>query len=65
MYNYVTKEIPEILSANFQQLDIARASIFGHSMGGHGALAIFLKNGDNYKVRNRIAGCKCHVVMLN
>lgn len=49
MYNYVTKEIPEILSANFQQLDTARASIFGHSMGGHGALTVFLKNGDKYK----------------
>lgn len=49
MYDYVTKEVPEILAANFPQLDTSRASIFGHSMGGHGALTIFLKNPDKYK----------------
>eukprot|EP00250_Pteridium_aquilinum_P001434 c1162_g1_i1 orf=64-1212(+) len=49
MYSYVTKEIPELLGANFPQLDTTCASIFGHSMGGHGALTIFLKNVDKYK----------------
>lgn len=49
MYDYVTKEVPELLKANFSQLDTSRASIFGHSMGGHGALTIFLKNPDKYK----------------
>lgn len=55
MYNYVTKEIPEFLSANFPQLDTTRASIFGHSMGGHGALTIFLKHMGKYKSASAFA----------
>lgn len=50
MYDYVVKELPKVLSENFEQLDTSRASIFGHSMGGHGALTIYLKNLDKYKV---------------
>jgi len=50
MYDYVVKELPKLLSENFPQLDTSRASIFGHSMGGHGALTIYLKNLDKYKV---------------
>lgn len=50
MYDYIVKELPQLLSENFPQLDTARASIFGHSMGGHGALTIYLKNLDKYKV---------------
>lgn len=50
MYDYVVKELPKLLSENFPQLDVLRASIFGHSMGGHGALTIYLKNLDKYKV---------------
>lgn len=49
MYDYVTKELPSLLSENFVQLDTSRASIFGHSMGGHGALTVYLKNLDKYK----------------
>lgn len=49
MYDYVVKELPKVLSDNFPQLDISRASISGHSMGGHGALTIYLKNLDKYK----------------
>ncbi|XP_043725250.1 S-formylglutathione hydrolase [Telopea speciosissima] len=49
MYDYVVKELPKLLSENFQQLDTSRASIFGHSMGGHGALIIYLKNLHLYK----------------
>lgn len=50
MYDYVVKELPKLLSDNFPQLEISKASIFGHSMGGHGALTIYLKNQDKYKV---------------
>jgi S-formylglutathione hydrolase FrmB len=50
MYDYVVKELPELLKTHFPQLDTGNASIFGHSMGGHGALTIFLKNPDKYKV---------------
>lgn len=49
MYDYVVKELPKLLSENFPQLDTSRASISGHSMGGHGALTIYLKNLDKYK----------------
>ena len=50
MYDYIVKELPKLLSGNFTQLDTTRASISGHSMGGHGALTIYLKNLDKYKV---------------
>nr|KJB12086.1 hypothetical protein B456_002G227600 [Gossypium raimondii] len=50
MYDYVVKELPKLLSENFPQLDTSKASISGHSMGGHGALTIYLKNLDKYKV---------------
>ncbi|KAL1549924.1 S-formylglutathione hydrolase [Salvia divinorum] len=49
MYDYVVKELPAVLHENFPQLDTSRASISGHSMGGHGALTIYLKNLDKYK----------------
>jgi len=49
MYSYVTKELPETVFAEFKQLDSSRVSITGHSMGGHGALSLFLKNPGMYK----------------
>lgn len=49
MYSYVTKELPAVLRANFADADLDRESIFGHSMGGHGALTIALKNPGRYK----------------
>ncbi len=48
MYSYVTKELPTLINASFP----ARAGatgIFGHSMGGHGALTIALKNPNVYR----------------
>jgi len=48
MYDYVTKELPEILFANFPG-DRNRQGITGHSMGGHGALTVGLKNPHIYK----------------
>ncbi len=45
MYDYVTKELPEIIFAKFPG-DRDRQGIFGHSMGGHGALTVGLKNPD-------------------
>ncbi len=48
MYSYVTAELPAVLSANFS-VDTTRAGIFGHSMGGHGALTIALKNPEAYR----------------
>ena len=43
MYDYVTAELPEILFSEFAG-DQSRQGIFGHSMGGHGALTIGLRN---------------------
>lgn len=39
MYEYVTEELPAVISKNFP-VDTSRASVFGHSMGGHGALVV-------------------------
>eukprot|EP00392_Amoebophrya_sp_AT5.2_P009336 g9364.t1 len=49
MYDYVVKELPKALGAAFLWYDPARISITGHSMGGHGALTIGLKNPDTYQ----------------
>ncbi|VAW46787.1 S-formylglutathione hydrolase [hydrothermal vent metagenome] len=48
MYDYVTKELPELIEQNFA-VQADKRSIFGHSMGGHGALTIALKNPDKYR----------------
>ncbi|MCJ1437362.1 hypothetical protein MMC27_006749 [Xylographa pallens] len=49
MASYITSELPKALFAHFAQLDASRVSITGHSMGGHGALTLFLKNPHAYK----------------
>jgi S-formylglutathione hydrolase len=49
MYSYITSELPAIIEAHFP-VDTGRVGIFGHSMGGHGALTIGLKNpGGRYR----------------
>ena len=48
MYSYVTIELPKLIEANFD-FDMSRQSIFGHSMGGHGALIMALRNPKKYK----------------
>jgi len=48
MYSYVARELPAEVAAAFP-VDPSRAGIFGHSMGGHGALTIALKNPAAYK----------------
>ncbi|ANQ18716.1 S-formylglutathione hydrolase [Vibrio natriegens] len=47
MYDYITKELPAIIENNFPVSDVK--SISGHSMGGHGALTIGLKNAAQYR----------------
>ncbi|MDE0282794.1 MAG: S-formylglutathione hydrolase [Gammaproteobacteria bacterium] len=47
MYSYVTRELPELVFARFPG-DRDRQGITGHSMGGHGALPIGLRNPDTY-----------------
>lgn len=48
MYSYVTKELRELVAREFP-IDSKRIGIFGHSMGGHGALTIALKNPQYYR----------------
>lgn len=47
MYDYITKELPDLINAHFPTN--GRQAISGHSMGGHGALIIALKNPNHYK----------------
>jgi S-formylglutathione hydrolase len=49
MYDYITHELPRVLESSDLPLDTANCSIMGHSMGGHGALTIALKNPGMYK----------------
>jgi S-formylglutathione hydrolase len=48
MYSYVTEELRSLVNANFPARSEA-TGIFGHSMGGHGALTIALKNPKTYR----------------
>lgn len=47
MYSYLTEELPKLVASEFP-VDMARQGIFGHSMGGHGAITIALKNPDRF-----------------
>lgn len=47
MYDYIVNELPALIEANFAVTD--QRGIFGHSMGGHGALTIALKNPGRYQ----------------
>jgi S-formylglutathione hydrolase len=48
MYSYLTDELPELIAQAFPA-DMARQGITGHSMGGHGALSIALKNPGRFR----------------
>ena len=47
MYSYVVDELPALIERKFPVTD--RRGIFGHSMGGHGALVIALRNPARYQ----------------
>ena len=44
MYSYVTEELHAIVTGGALPGDASRTGIFGHSMGGHGALVLALRN---------------------
>ncbi|WP_287796751.1 S-formylglutathione hydrolase [Idiomarina sp.] len=46
MYDYIVKELPKLVEAELPIND--KRAIAGHSMGGHGALVIGLRNSDRY-----------------
>lgn len=48
MYTYVVDELPRLLAERFA-FDMGRQGIVGHSMGGHGALTIALRNPGRYR----------------
>lgn len=48
MYSYITQELPALVASEFSVMP-QRQGIFGHSMGGHGALVCALKNPQQYQ----------------
>jgi S-formylglutathione hydrolase len=48
MQDYIEQELPALVAEAFP-VDMARQGIMGHSMGGHGALTISLRNPGRYK----------------
>src|SRR5690606_22107913 len=54
MYSYVTRELPEIIQS-LGQARMDRQGVFGHSMGGHGALVCALRNPDVYRTVSAFA----------
>lgn len=48
MYSYILGELSDLVAAEFL-LDMSRQGICGHSMGGHGALVMALRNPDRFK----------------
>jgi S-formylglutathione hydrolase len=48
MWTYVTEELPALIAAEFS-VDMDRQGITGHSMGGHGALTVALRNPQRFR----------------
>ncbi|HEX2792916.1 MAG TPA: alpha/beta hydrolase-fold protein, partial [Croceicoccus sp.] len=48
MRSYIESELPDVIAANFP-VDMDRQGITGHSMGGHGALTIALRNPGRFR----------------
>ena len=58
MYDYVVEELPRVVAAGLP-VDPERQSVMGHSMGGHGALVVALRNPDRYRSVSVLAPI-CH-----
>lgn len=54
MHSYAAEELPALIAAEFP-VDPARAGVFGHSMGGHGALTLHLKHPDVFRTCSAFA----------
>ena len=49
MYDYIQSELPALIAKFFaEKIDVARQSISGHSMGGHGALTLAIRHPEQY-----------------
>ena len=49
MRSYIEQELPALIAAQFPMADMDRQGITGHSMGGHGALTIALRNPGRFR----------------
>lgn len=49
MQSYIEDELPALIAAEFAAADVTRQGITGHSMGGHGALTIALRNAGRFR----------------
>ena len=49
MRSYIEQELPALIAEQFQMADMTRQGITGHSMGGHGALTIALRNPGRFR----------------
>lgn len=54
MRSYIEQELPELIAREFPA-DMARQGITGHSMGGHGALTISLRNPGRFRSTSAFA----------
>lgn len=54
MFSYVAHELPDLVAAHFP-LDMGRQGIFGHSMGGHGALTLALRQPGRFRSVSALA----------
>lgn len=54
MRSYIERELPELIAVNFPA-DMTAQGIMGHSMGGHGALTISLRNPGRYRSTSAFA----------
>ena len=54
MRSYIEEELPALIAEQFP-VDMSRQGIFGHSMGGHGALTMALRNPDRFKSASAFA----------
>jgi S-formylglutathione hydrolase len=49
MRSYIETELPALIAAKFPMADMERQAVMGHSMGGHGALTIALRNPGRFR----------------
>ena len=49
MRSYIEQELPALIAAQFPMADMRRQGITGHSMGGHGALTIALRDPERFR----------------
>lgn len=49
MRSYIEQELPQLIATEFPMADLGRQGITGHSMGGHGALTIALRNPGRFR----------------